>query len=191
MQTTFNVSPPAGMPGMPFDNMKGNDVRSFAAKVNIPFGVLCEFTTLVDGVTRAIQPVNDAGTAGSFLPRLAGVSLYSAEREQAYQAAAGGGSGFWKAGEMVPCMRKGRIWVAFDGVGTWPDYNTVNVWHSSDGSTLQGVFTMHATQTTLHSEIDNVPPAVVLGTEAALAIVSYTDGFGNTLSAAVVELDLV
>lgn len=190
MQTTFNVSPPQGMPGMRFDDSMNVEVRSFPAKVACGFGVLLEFTTLTGGQL-AVQPVQDATTGGSFLPRLAGISLYSAERQQAYLAAAGGGAGSYAAGEMVPVMRKGRIWVQFDGTGTWPDYNTVNVWHSSTGANPQGVFTMHATQTTVGAEIDNAPPAVILGSDSALAIASYTDGFGNTLSAAVVDCDFV
>lgn len=187
MQTTFNVSPPSGMPGMPFDN-GFVDGRSFPALVAIPFGVLCELV-LSNGNYFA-QPLQDTGTAGSFTPVLAGVSRYNAQRENAlpnFSGSAGGGA--YKAGEMVPFARRGRIWVQFDGTGTWPEYATPHVWHSSTGANPQGVFTMHATQTTVGAEIDNAP-AGVLGIEAALAIASYTDGFGNTLSAAVVSLNL-
>lgn len=186
MQTNFSINPPIGLPGMRFDNGP-HEVRAFPAKVAIPFGVLCEFTTLADGVTRAVQPVQDAGTAGSFLPNLAGISEYDAMREQGYAAGGTIGQGYYKAGEMVPCVRRGRMFVAFSGSGTWPEYAAVRVQHNSDGSSGAGVFTMAAASTTLHAEIDTAPSC--LGIESAL-VQNGTDFSGDSLVAAVVSINL-
>lgn len=183
MQTTFNVAPPAGYPGMPFDDGP-LEKRAFPAAEDIPFGVLCEL--LANG---SIQRVQDAGTAGSFLPKLAGISMYAPIREQAYVGGGGAaGNGYWKKGEMVPVVRRGRVWAQFDAGGTWPEYAAVNVHHNSDGSAGAGVFTLTAVSTTSHAEIDVAPAC--LGIEAALAQPAYTDGFGNSIQAAVVSINL-
>lgn len=184
MQTVFNTRPPKGIPGQLMD-VGNKDVFSFVAKVAIPFGVLCEIV-VVSGVEK-IQPVQDAGTAGSFLPVLAGVSVYDPMREQGYQTPGLGGS--YKAGEMVPCVRRGRVRAAFDNGGTWPTWGAVRVNHSSDGSHGQGTFTMTAASTTVGAEIDLAPTGVI-GVEGPEAQGSYTDGFGNTIGTAVVSLNL-
>jgi hypothetical protein len=185
MQTNFNVYPPVGVPGQWADDGLHDSV-SYPALVAVPFGVLCE--VVVSNGIEYCQPVQDAGTEGSFTPKLAGVSLYDPAREQAYQAAVES-SGSYAAGEMVPCARRGRVFAQFDGTGTWPTWSAPNVWHSSTGAAAQGVFTMHATQTTAGSEIDTAP-AGVIGVDADRAQSSYTDGFGVAIKTAVVSLNL-
>lgn len=185
MQTNFNVRPPMGLPGQWADDGL-HDSLPFPAHVAVPFGVLCE-VVVVNGVEMC-QPVQDTGTAGSFLPVLAGVSLYDPMREQSYLAAPAVG-GAYKAGEMVPCARRGRVRVAFDNGGTWPTFAAVHVWHSSDGSHAQGVFTMTAASATSGAEIDTAP-AGILGVEKDMAQGSYTDAFGVSLGSAVVSLNL-
>lgn len=185
MQTVYNLNPPIGLPGQKFDNGP-MEVRSFPAHTDIPFGQLCEFVT-VSG-NREIQVVQDAGTAGSFLPVLAGVSLINPMHEQAYVNAGGtAGAGYWRKGEMVAVVRRGRVWAAFDGGGTWPEYAVVRVWHSSDGTHSQGVFTMTAAATTAGAEIDLAPSC--LGIEAG-SVQNGTDFSGDTITAAVVSINL-
>lgn len=186
MQTQFNINPPAGLPGMPFDDGP-MEVRAFPAHVDCPFGLLLEI--VVTSGVRGVQPVQDSGTTGSFLPNLAGISLYNPMREQAYvNAGATAGNGFYRAGEMVPCVRRGRVWAAFDNGGTWPEYAAVRVKHNSDGSAGAGVFTMTAASTTSHAEIDTAPSCQ--GIEATLAQGAYVDFSGDTIGAAVVSINL-
>lgn len=187
MQTTFNLNPGNGVPGQMFDDGP-KEVRAFPAAHDIQFGVLCEFVT-VSG-NREIQMVQDSGTTGSFTPNLAGISLYDPMHEQAYaNLGATPGAGYWRKGEMVPVLRRGRVWVQFDNGGTWPEYATVNVWHSSDGTHNQGVFTMTATQTTAGAEID-AAPSTIQGIEKALAQGNFTDFSGDTVGVAVVAINL-
>lgn len=186
MQTNFSINPPIGMPGQRFDNGP-HEVRAFPAYVAVPFGVLCEFN--VQNGIRYVQPVQDSGTAGSFLPNLAGISEYDPMREQGYAAGGTIGQGSYKAGEMVPCIRRGRVWVNWDGnTGTaWPEYAAIRVKHNSDGSAGAGVFTTLAVSTTLHAEIDTAPSCLAI--EAALTQNS-ADFSGDTMSAAVVSINL-
>ena len=186
MQTVVNLYPISGLPGQFADNAY-HEVKSYAAKVAIGFGILCEIV-LTSGFEE-IQPVKDSGTTSTFLPVLAGVTAYDPAREQAL----GGGGGSYAAGEMVPCVRKGRVFGVFDGGGTWPTDAAVRVWHSSDGTHLQGVFTMSAASATGGAEIDLVPATqgIVIGTEPDRASGSYPDAAGNVIQTAVVALNLV
>lgn len=195
MQTNFNVYPSnAASPGQWADDGY-HDVKSYPAKVAIGFGILCEIV-LTNGFEE-IQPVQDTGTTGSFLPVLAGVSVYDPAREQAMPYGpngAPGTGGSYIAGEMVPCARRGRIWGQWDGVGTWPATGQIRVLHSSTGAFPQGVFTMAAASTTVGHEIDLVPVSApngpVIGIEPDRAQASYTDGFGNSISIGIVSLNL-
>lgn len=191
-QITFNVSPSiAASPGQWADNGY-HDTLSYPAKVAIPFGVLCEIV-LTNGFEE-IQPVQDAGTTVAFLPVLAGVSVYDPMREQSlsYSAAGSGQGGSYQVGEMVPCARRGRIFVAWDGGGTWPSTGPVRLQHSSTGAFPQGVFTMTAASTTVGHEIDLVPAinGFVTGIQPDRSQAAYVDAFGNTISVAVVSLNL-
>lgn len=185
MQTVYNLNPPIGLPGQKFDNGP-MEVRSFPAHTDIPFGTLTEFVTVSSN--REIQVVQDAGTTSSFLPVLAGIALINPMHEQAYVNAGGAaGAGYWRKGEMVAVVRRGRVWAAFDGGGTWPEYAAVRVNHNSDGSVGAGVFTMTAAQTTSHAEIDTAPSC--LGIEAG-SVQNGTDFSGDTITAAVVSINL-
>lgn len=188
MQTNFPINPNAGMPGQRFDNGP-HEVRAFIAAEAIPFGALCEIV-VTNGV-RYCQRVQDSGTAGSFLPNLAGIAEYDPMREQNYVGVSGAsaGSGGYAKGEMVPCIRRGRVWVNWDGDTTtaWPEYAAIRVKHNSDGSSGAGVFTTKAAATTLHAEIDTAPNCQ--GIEAALAVTS-ADFSGDTMATAVIAINL-
>jgi len=197
VQTHYATTPTPAQAGMLSDlGYRGQQIVTVVAGVVIPPGVLCE--TYVSSGKVLARPVNDSGTGASFLPTLAGISfLDPASVEQAYATFAvppsGAGSTFagYPIGFPVPFVRRGRIWVQWDGnTGVaLPSNGGVQVWHSSDGSTFQGVFTTKAAQTTLHSEIDGpfgwenlFDPNLVSG--------SYTDSFGNTVQILNLEINL-
>lgn len=183
MQTTFNLNPPLGIPGQMFDDGP-KEVRSFPAASDTLFGTLCEVTT-----SGTVQAVQDSTTGGSFLPVLAGIALFNPMHEQAYVNAGGtAGNGYWRKGEMVPCLRRGRVFAAYDGGGTVGEYTAIRVWHSSDGTHLQGTFTMTAAATTAGAEIDLAPNCLGIVKDAATA--AYTDFSGDSIQAAVVSINL-
>lgn len=98
----------------------------------------------------------------------------------------------WRAGSVVPFLRKGRIWVETDGGGTTIRYGAVNLRHSSTGANPQGVFTFTAAQTTAGNEIDVAPgvtvwnPDLIGGTTGP----TFTDSFGNTFKTLPVEINI-
>lgn len=157
------------------------------AAVDIPYGVLVEEIT--SGATAGqIQPVQDTGTAGSFTPRVVGVSMLDPMREQTFvpDALTGSTPRPYKAGEAVPVARRGSVFVQWDGGGTWGSLVKPNVWHSSDGTHSQGVFTFTGTATTAGAEIDNAPSGI-LAIRPQWAS-NVTTNFG-TAGVAVVELN--
>ena len=187
MQLNYSLTTSPAQPGQLYDmNQSGAEIRSYPAKVAIPFGVLCEINS--DGT---VQPVQDSTTGASFKPLLAGVSMFKASKEMplpAVGALAAAGTVQYAVGEMVPCVRRGTVWVQFDFGGTWPVGGVVNVWHSSTGANPQGVFTLTAAQTTAGAEIDKAPPSMA-GAYASLAG-AYTDAWGNTQTMAVLDINL-
>jgi hypothetical protein len=190
-QTNFNVYPSvAASPGQWADNGV-HDTVSFPALVAVPFGVLCE--VVISNAIEMCQPVQDATTGGSFLPKLAGVSVYDPAREQTYVGGSGaspGTGGSYAAGELVPCGRRGRIFAQWDGITTnpWPTWGAIQVNHSSTGAHPQGVFSTQAVSATVGFEIDIAPSCI--GCEAARSQSSYTDAFGNSIIVGIVSLNL-
>ncbi len=141
----------------------------------------------VELTSTGVRPAQTA-TTGAPPASLIGVSVFDPAREQAYapNATTGTSTTGYAAGEMVPVMVKGAIWVQFDGGGTWPaTFGTPNVRHSSTGANPQGVFTMTAPQVTAGNEIDNCPAWISGFTPMPNAspqafVGSFTDGWGNT-----------
>jgi hypothetical protein len=195
-QTQYNLDPIIGVPGMPFSPASSDVVESRPAAVFVPPGVAVELV-IVNGA-ECVQPLQDAGTAGSFTPALYGVSIYDPAREQAIPSLGvnpGGidGKAGYAAGEMVPVMRSGRIYVQTDAnastwAAAWPSLGQVSVWHSSDGTHAQGVFTMLAASATAGAEIDLCPTSII-GRDSG-RVQSYTNGWGTTFNLAVVEINL-
>lgn len=194
-QTSIPFNAIAGQPGMAFDAEASNrDVVSIEAAVNIPFGVACELNS-----SGLAVPFKDSTTGGSFAPKFIGVCLLDPlgveQNYVTYQvppSTTGSTSSGYLAGQLVPFMRRGRIWVLTDAGGTFLSYGNVNVWHSSTGAYDQGVFTFTAPQTTAGQEIDVCPnvtvwnPALTGGTTGP----TFTDVFGNVFNTLVVEVNL-
>lgn len=191
-QTTYNLRSVPAVPGMLFDaNDLGNDIMSFPAKFTVPFGVAVELNS--DGT---VQPAQTA-TTGAPPAKLIGISVFDLAREQQYPPSAltPTTTPGYAAGEMVPVMTRGRIYVAQDGGGTWTNFGsgTLNVWHSSTGANPQGVFTFTAAQTTAGAEIDNVPAWCVPFKPASASpnafVGTFTDGFGQSVTVGVVSVN--
>ena len=197
-QTAYNLEPVTGVPGMPFSPASSDVVESRPALVAIPFGIAVEL--VVSGGVEYIQPLKDATVGGSFAPALFGVSIFDPAREQAIPDLGvnpGGisSSAGYAAGEMVPVMRSGKIYVLTDAAtqlanwtASWPSLGQVTVWHSSNGTHAQGVFSMVGVSTTSGAEIDLCPTSIV-GRDTALASL-YTNGFGAVFAVAVVGINL-
>ena len=197
-QLRYNLEPVIAVPGMPFSPATSNVVESRPALVAIPFGVAVEL--VVQGGIEYVQPLSDSGTGGSFLPALFGVSIFDPAREQSLPVLGVNPGGIqtsagYAAEEMVPIMRSGTIYVVTDSAteqaswaSAWPSLGQVSVWHSSDGSHFQGVFSMLSVSATSGAEIDLCPTSII-GRDTARQQ-TYTNGFGATFSIAVVELNL-
>jgi hypothetical protein len=196
-QTSYNLEPVFGVPGMPFSPASSDVVESRPAYAAIPFGVAVELV-VVAGI-EYVQPLQDSTTGGSFAPALFGVSVWDPAREQALPALSPttGISTYtgYLANEMVPVMRSGLIWVLTDSAtqqaswaAGWPSLGQVKVWHSSTGANFQGVFTMLAVSATAGAEID-LCPTTIIGRESQRQQ-TYTNGFGATFSIAVVGINL-
>ena len=95
----------------------------------------------------------------------------------------------WRAGTMVPFMRRGRIWAAGDASGTALQYGSIDVHHSSTGTNPQGVFTFLAPQLTVGNEIDIAPGCIVFNPGLSYNG-QYTDNFGNVFSIYPVEINI-
>jgi hypothetical protein len=103
--------------------------------------------------------------------------------------AGGSTSSGWRAGQMVPFMRRGRIWASGDASGTALQYGTIDVHHSSNGNNPQGVFTFLAPQMTVGNEIDVAPGCIVFNPGLSYNG-QYTDNFGNVFSIYPVEISI-
>jgi hypothetical protein len=146
--------------------------------------------TAQPGVVYFIATATSASTAATLTVAYSGTT-HSGAGFTTSLVQAGSSSTGWAIGKVVPFLRRGRIWVASDGNGTWTRYGVINIRHSSTGANPQGVFTMTAAQTTAGNEIDIAPncvlwnPDLIGGTTGP----SFTDPFGNTYNTAIVEIN--
>ena len=200
-QTNYSLAPLAGVPGKIFDfaALQSGDIVSFVAGTLIPFGVMCELTS--SGTLQPVQDINadwppSGATTGT---SLAGVSVFDAEGVmQDYLGSApsippsGGGSSTkgYPAGYRVPVLRRGRIWMAYDGQGTPTRIGSVNVWHSSTGAHPQGVITFTATSAGAGTEVSTAPSSFESFNPDGTQAFSGTDSFGNAISAICVSVNL-
>ena len=195
-QTTIPFTGIAGQPGRAFDMEASNrDVVSILAAVNIPFGAYCELNS-----SGLAVPMQDSTTGGSFSPKSIGVCMIDPLGvEENYQvftvpnAGTGSTSSGYLAGQSVPFLRKGRIWVLGDGNGTVTQYGAINVLHSSTGAFSQGVFTFTAVSSTAGHEIDIAPSSTVWNPGFASSVAAwavYSDVFGNNYYTIPVEMNL-
>lgn len=200
-QTNYSLGPIPGFPGKIFDlsALRSGDIVSFVAGVLIPFGVLCELDS--NGKLQPVKDINanwppSGATTGT---SLAGVSIWDPEGVmQDYLGSApsippsGGGSSTqgYPKGFRVPILRRGRVWMAYDGQGTPTRLGAVNVWHSSDGTNPQGVITFTATSATAGAEVSVAPPSLESFNPDGTQVGSFTDPFGNTVGIIAVSVNL-
>ncbi len=178
-QLRVNLGPIPAMPGqlMDLNSVAIGDIVSAVAVEVIPPGVLCELDT--NGLARPMKETAGNFAASSFI----GVSaLDIAGFEQGYTAfavpasSAGSVATGYLIGAVVPFLRKGRIWMQYDGGGAPVKIGAVNVWSSSDGTHARGVLTFTGTSGTAGAEIQNL--ATLIAWNPTLLAGSYTDGFG-------------
>lgn len=143
-QTSYALAPGFAMTGQP---VVIKDVTHYPASEAIPFG---RFVELDDGQVRLPQ----ATTLG----KIVGVAMYENTRVQAV----GGGSAGYAAGEMVPILRQGQIFVDWTGT-TLVDKGAPKIRHSSTTSTHRGKVTDASATDTAGSEISASPDGVLMG----------------------------
>ena len=190
-QTSYSQNAIVAQPGMAYDMEQSNrDVVSVIAAANIGFGVLAELNS-----SGLLVPVQDSTTGGSFKPMTAGITMFDPLGvEQQYTqysvpgSTAGSSASGWLKGMAVPVMRQGRIWVLGDASGVIVRSGAINVWHSSTGAHLQGVFTFQAVSATSGAEIDIAPNC--LSWDPALQGGTSTDPFGNVFNVYCVEINV-
>jgi predicted RecA/RadA family phage recombinase len=188
MQLAYTRDLVPGLPGMIFGEWNEAQIVDYVAGATILPGQAVEFNTS-DGL---IYPLKDTGTTTTFLPKLVGIALRDpVGGENSYPPATGTNvvsfAGY-AAGQPVPVCRKGKVFALFDGGGTLAEWVAPNVWHSSTGADLQGVFTFSATATTAGHEIDTMLAGVLAIHKEFSG--SFTDGFNQTVKVLVVELNL-
>jgi hypothetical protein len=193
----------------------GSASVTFSANVTLPAGAQMEFSGqpgtyyyLAAAIAAATagtltELYNGTGAAGQIVimkyqPIAGGICLYdelgAEENYVPFQvpiSANGSTSPGYLKGQVIPLLRRGRIWVLGDAGGTINPY-AINVWHSSTGANLQGVFTFSPSSQTVGAEIDLAPgiiPWPATNTGAAYPA-SATDPFGNLFKAYPVEVNL-
>lgn len=101
-QTVYNDDPVQAVEGQLFDNdLQGADIVSYPCSEDISAGRLL---SLVAGAVREHQEAS--------LANVAGIAIYKPGQTA---AAIGAPGKTYKLGEMVPCMRSGRVFVAVTG----------------------------------------------------------------------------
>lgn len=158
-QTSYSITPDIAVPGILADENLDSRIVSYPAGEVIEFGRAVEVDA--SGVAWKVKGTGAALAAGAF----AGVSVFDVAREQQL-AATGGSSGLagYQVGEMVPVMRKGRIYGCWDGGGSQGVLTRPNINHSSttDANNVKGTFTGTATSTVAGSEIAQAPAEIVM-----------------------------
>jgi hypothetical protein len=149
-------------------------------------------------------PLLDATTGGAFAPKVLGVVCYDpmgAMQTWAQPAVppslASSTFPGYAVGVRVPILRRGRLWVLWDGSvsnGALPNLGAVNVLHSSTGAFAQGVVTTLAVSATAGHEIDVLgayaqcwQPAAAAGEPAQG---TFTTPFGLSYSIALMQWNL-
>ena len=199
-QLSYSIGPGVGTAGMLYGNNRSNaTIVTAIAGAIIPPGAMCELI-LSSGQYVAV-PLQDTGTAGSFLPKLVGVAvLDSVMAEQGYQAYTvpntGAGSTFagYPVGMPVGFLQSGLIWTAWDGnTGTALPLpkGAMQFWHSSNGTHLQGVATTLAASSTTGAEIDTLPTGQAVFYDPRQVSATYTDPWGVSRSAVVMSVNIL
>lgn len=138
-QTVYTLDHAVAYAGQIADVWLAQDLTSFPASEVIPAGRMCEVTA---GKARLAQSTTQDVVAGV---GVGGVSVYNA------MAIAGG----YQIGDMVPLLRKGRIWVDFVGTGA-TELEDAKYKHSSTVATDRGKFTDAASDATATTEVSSI-----------------------------------
>lgn len=154
-QTTYADAPTSALAGMLADSGP-KDIASYPASEVIPPGRVCVLKS--DGTCELPKNTGAMPTSGAGAP--IGISTYLS------MAPPGG----YQIGDMVPLVRKGRVWAEFTGTGA-SDLEVMNVSHSSTTATHRGKVTDAATATTAGSEVSALPTAVARKGITGLALV--------------------
>jgi hypothetical protein len=149
-QTTYSTDLSVALPGMLADN-GDKDIVAYPSAEDIPPGRQCVLNS--EGKLELPQDTSYAKPVGvSCYLSAAPISLY-------------------KAGDMVPCVRRGRVWA--ETTGSAPGQLVeANVNHSSTTATHRGKFTTSAVSASAGSEIADAGPVTFTKAGASgLAIV--------------------
>jgi hypothetical protein len=156
-QTSYSLAPAVALAGMLADH-GDKEITSRPAAEVIPPGRAV--------VIKSDGTVELPKTAGAAIPASGTGSLLGIAFYENYAPAGG-----YQIGDMVPILRKGRVWVDFSGTLA-TDNEAVNISHSSTVDTDRGKFTDAATSTTAGSEITAFSKGIARGNAgAALACV--------------------
>jgi hypothetical protein len=161
-QTSYVLTVDFAVPGQLGDTNLDSRIVSIPAGENINFGILCE----QDQTYHTLHPVAGSGSTLVTSGRaLAGISVFDVAREQQLAQPGGGssGSGYYQSGEMVPVLRKGRVYACWDGSGSQGDFKAPLVWHpsTSDPYGLRGVFSNGTSSTSVGSELTTAPAEIL------------------------------
>jgi hypothetical protein len=152
MQTSYSTDVVIGIPGQRTASSLGEIVVSAPAGEAIQFGRYCQLDTTTN-LLKMAQETGDGALAGTF-----GVSVYRPAREQAYPPTFGGAN--YVVGDMVPCLRRGRMYAEWNGTtqtfGSQPNVNC-----SSTTATNRGIFTDASISASVGAEIATATGIVI------------------------------
>lgn len=155
-QTSYSLDPSVALAGMLADGGP-NDIVSYPASEVIEPGR----AVVLDAAGTVSLPKNTGALPASGNGSLKGVAIYVDAR----------GPGAYQVGEMVPLLRKGRIWAQFAGTGA-TDNELMQVRHASDDSNSElqhrGKFTDAAASTTVGQEKTAFAKGIALGGDTNL-----------------------
>jgi hypothetical protein len=144
MQTSYQQDLSVALAGMIADGDVA-DITSYAASEAIPYGRVVVVDT--GGTCSLPKTAGAMPTSGVGSPL--GVSIYDSA----------GNPGGFQIGDMVPVLRRGKVWAEFSGTAA-SDNTVLNVSNSSTVATNRGKFTDAATSTTAGSEVSAMPRTV-------------------------------
>lgn len=158
-QTSYQLNPDVAVPGQLADENLDSRVISFPAGEPIYFGRAVEVDS--KGALHLTFGTSAAIASGNF----AGISVFDVAREQQLASTGGSaGSGFYASGDMVPVLRKGRIYAAWDNVGSQSVFGSPNINHpsTSDPTGVRGVFTGSTVNTAAGQEVTAAPKEIIM-----------------------------
>lgn len=141
-QTTYSNDLTEALAGMLADSNGAEEITSRAASEAIPAGRACVLdaggTVSLPKTATAVLPTSGTGS-------LVGISVYTS-------ASPAGG---YQIGDMVPLVKRGRVWADFTGTGA-TENETMQICHASDDSNSElanrGKFSDAAASTTAGHE---------------------------------------